>query len=103
MLATLRRAGYWTAYVTDNPFLGFAPPYGRFRNSVNRFVRTGGQIGGSHKPGSVPDDILRHWLHPATDSARTRRRVGLYLANSRPWEGPDHTFAAASSATRSTS
>ena len=93
MLATLRRAGYWTAYVTDNPFVGFAGPYGRFRNSVNRFVRTGGQIGGRHKPGSVPDDILRHWLHPATDSARTRRRVGLYLANSRPWEGGDHTFA----------
>src|SRR5215211_2868096 len=25
--AVLRRAGFWTAYVTDNPFLGFAPPY----------------------------------------------------------------------------
>jgi arylsulfatase A-like enzyme len=93
MLAALRRAGYWTAYVTDNPFLGFAAPYGSFRNSVNRFVRTGGQIGGRNKPGSVPDAILRHWLHPATNSWRTRQRVGLYLANSRPWEGLDHTFA----------
>jgi arylsulfatase A-like enzyme len=93
MLSVLQRAGYWTAYVTDNPFLGFARPYERFRHSVNRFVRTGGQIGGSKKPSSVPDDILRHWLHPATDSSRTRRRVGLYLANSRPWEGPDSTFA----------
>jgi arylsulfatase A-like enzyme len=93
LLSVLRRAGYWTAYVTDNPFLGYAAPYGRFRGSVDRFVRTGGQIGGRQKPGSVPDDILRHWLHPATDSPRTRERVGLYLANSRPWEGADHTFA----------
>ncbi len=54
MLATLRRAGYWTAYVTDNPFVGFAGPYGRFRNSVNRFVRTGGQIGGRQQAGQRP-------------------------------------------------
>ena len=92
-LSVLRRAGWWTAYVTDNPFLGYAPPYGRFRASVNRFVRTGGQIGGNQKVQSVPDDVLRHWLHPANDDPRTRRRVGLYLANSRPWEGPDKTFA----------
>src|SRR5829696_10584741 len=93
LMASFRRAGYWTAYVTDNPFLGYAPPYGRFRHGVNRFVRTGGQIGGNQKVQSVPDDVLRHWLHPANDDPRTRRRVGLYLANSRPWEGPDNTFA----------
>ncbi|HYN91308.1 MAG TPA: sulfatase [Thermoleophilaceae bacterium] len=93
LLSVLRRAGWWTSYVTDNPFLGFAPPYAPLRNSVNRFVRTGGQIGGTHSVSSVPDRILRHWLHPANDGAKTRRRVGLYLANSRPWEGPDNTFA----------
>jgi arylsulfatase A-like enzyme len=92
-LSVLRRAGWWTAYVTDNPFLGYAPPYGRFRGSVNRFVRTGGQIGGNQPVSSVPHKVLRHWLHPANDDPRTRRRVGLYLANSRPWEGPDNTFA----------
>jgi arylsulfatase A-like enzyme len=92
-LAALRRAGYWTAYVTDNPFLAYAPPYGGFRNSVHRFVRTGGEIGGHQKPSSVPDQILRHWIHPANADARARLRVGLYLANSRPWEGADKTFA----------
>jgi arylsulfatase A-like enzyme len=93
LMAAFRRAGYFTTYVTDNPFLGYAPPYGRFRHSVDRFVRTGGQIGG-HKPvSSVPDHILRHWIHPRYDSAKVRARVGKYLANSRPWEGPDHTFA----------
>jgi arylsulfatase A-like enzyme len=92
-LAVLRRAGYWTSYVSDNPFLCYAAGYTRFRHSINRFVRTGGQIGGNQKPSSVPDHILRHWLHPANDDARTRARVGLYLANSRPWEGIDKTFA----------
>jgi arylsulfatase A-like enzyme len=92
-LSVLRRAGWWTAYVTDNPFLGYAPPYGGFRGSLNRFVRTGGQIGGSQRVSSVPDNVLRHWLYPANADAKTRRRVGLYLANSRPWVSPDNTFA----------
>jgi arylsulfatase A-like enzyme len=93
LLGTFRRAGYWTAYVTDNPFLGYAPPYGRFRYSVNRFVRTGGQIGGHLKASSVPDHILRHWVHPAYDTPKVRARIGKYLANSHPWKGPDYTFA----------
>jgi arylsulfatase A-like enzyme len=93
LLSVLRRAGWWTAYVTDNPFLGYAPPYAGLRGSVNRFVRTGGQIGGNHKVSSVPDNVLRHWLYPANANQKTRRRVGLYLANSRAWEGSDKTFA----------
>src|SRR5215207_11033202 len=92
-LSVLRRAGWWTAYVTDNPFLGYAPPYGRFRAGVNRFVRTGGQIGG-HKPvSSVPRQILRHWVHPSYDTPKVRARVGKYLANSHAWKGPDYKFA----------
>ncbi len=92
--AVLRRAGYWTAYVTDNPFLGFSRPYGPLRRSVNRFVRTGGQIGGLKPVSSVPDRILNHWLHPASYDAKTRQRVGYYLANSRFWEDPRKTYAA---------
>jgi arylsulfatase A-like enzyme len=93
LMATLRRAGYFTTYVTDNPFLGYAAPYGRFRHSVNRFVRTGGQVGGHRPASSVPDHILRHWVHPRYDTAKVRARVGKYLANSHPWKGPDYTFA----------
>jgi arylsulfatase A-like enzyme len=94
LLSVLRRAGYWTAYVTDNPFLGFAAPYEPFRRRVDRVVRTGGQIGGSKPVSSVPDHVLDHWLHPAIrGNARARTRVGLYLANSRPWEDASQTFA----------
>jgi arylsulfatase A-like enzyme len=93
LMAAFRRAGYWTAYVTDNPFLAYAPPYGRFRQSVHRFVRTGGEIGGHQPISSVPRQILNHWVHPSYDTPKVRARVGKYLANSHPWEGPDHTFA----------
>jgi arylsulfatase A-like enzyme len=91
--AVLRRAGYWTAYVTDNPFLGFSRPYAPLRHSVNSFMRTGGQIGGRHRVSSVPDNVLRHWLHPAI-APEKRQRVGKYLANSRYWLDERRSFAA---------
>ncbi len=91
--SVLRRAGYWTAYVTDNPFLGFSKPYAPLRQSVNRFVRTGGQIGGLKPVSSVPARILNHWLHPSSYDAKTRLRVGYYLANSRFWEDPRKSYA----------
>jgi arylsulfatase A-like enzyme len=93
LTSELTRAGYWTAYVTDNPFLGFSSPYEPVRQSVHRFVRTGGQVGGKQPVSSVPEHVLRHWLHPAIRNAKTRRRVGLYLANSRSWESADNSFA----------
>jgi arylsulfatase A-like enzyme len=91
--SVLRRAGYWTAYITDNPFLGYSRPYAPLRQSVHRFVRTGGQIGGLKPVSSVPDDVLNHWLYPAGLDAKTRERVGFYLANSRSWEDPRKTYA----------
>jgi arylsulfatase A-like enzyme len=91
--SVLGRAGYWTAYVTDNPFLGFSRSYAPFRGSVHRIHRTGGQIGGLKPVSSVPPKILKHWLYPASYDAKTRLRVGDYLANSRSWEDPRNTYA----------
>jgi arylsulfatase A-like enzyme len=76
----LRRAGYWTGYVTDNPFLGFSAPYERLRRSFDRFVRRGGQIGGPAT--GVPQRELRHWLPPWLErEPELRERVIRYLAN----------------------
>ena len=91
--ALLRRAGWWTAFVTDNPFLGFARGYAPLRGSYDRVVRTGGQLGGSKPVSSVPAKVLRHWLHHSIYPEELER-VGLYLANSRPWEGERNTYAA---------
>jgi arylsulfatase A-like enzyme len=91
--ALLRRAGFWTAYVTDNPFLGFAASYSPFRGSVHRFVKTGGELGGGRRVSSVPRDVLLHWLHPSIRRAKYER-VGLYMANSRYWDDERRSFAA---------
>jgi arylsulfatase A-like enzyme len=90
--ALLRGAGWWTAFVTDNPFLGFSAPYAPLRSSVHRVVRTGGQLGGGRPVSSVPPKILRQWLHPSI-RAKTER-VGLYMANSRYWDNEERSFAA---------
>jgi arylsulfatase A-like enzyme len=90
--SVLRRAGYWTAYVTDNTFLGFAPSYGPFRASFDRFVRRGGQSGGTGK--GVSDRELRRWLPPAIDDPETRERIRKYLANGGYWNDESRSFAA---------
>jgi arylsulfatase A-like enzyme len=90
----LRRAGYWTGYVTDNPFLGSSSPYERLRRSFDLFVRHGGQLGVVNPPSSVPEREFRHWLHPANDSQRVRERVRRYLANSRYSHDESRSFAA---------
>ena len=88
----LRKAGYWTGYATDNPFLGYAPPYARFRAGFDRFARTGGQLGG--RRGGVSEHELRHWLHPAMEDAPTRERMRRYLANAGYSHDETRSFAA---------
>lgn len=90
--SALRRAGYWTGYATDNPFLGFAPPYERFRRSFDRFEAQGGQLGG--RRGRVSEQELRHWLHPAMEDASTRIRMRRYLANANYSHDETRSFAA---------
>lgn len=77
--SVLRRNGYWTSYVTDNPFLGYAPGYTRLRRSFDRFERTGGQAGGEGR--GVSDRELRHWLHPAIEDSESRERLRKFLGN----------------------
>ncbi len=62
--SVLRQAGWWTGYVTDNPFLGFAGPYEPLRQSFDLFSRHGGQIGGGDGP--VPPAALARCAPAAT-------------------------------------
>jgi arylsulfatase A-like enzyme len=88
----LRRAGYWTGYVTDNPFLGFSYPYEPLRRSFDLFVRRGGQIGG--QSAAVPERLLERWLHPATIDPPTVQRVSRYIANADYSSDESQSFAA---------
>ncbi|HEY6779655.1 MAG TPA: sulfatase [Thermoleophilaceae bacterium] len=88
----LRKAGYFTAYVTDNPFLSFSSPYNPLRHSFNRFRRRGGEVGGRDTGVSAKE--LRHWVPPALDDAGTRDRVRRYLSNGGYQHDETKSFAA---------
>jgi arylsulfatase A-like enzyme len=89
--SVLRRAGYWTGYVTDNPYLGFSYSYVPVRGTFDFFRRHGGQVGGSDK--GVSRDLLRHWLYPALSSDKEADRVRRYLANGGYARSEAETFA----------
>jgi arylsulfatase A-like enzyme len=90
--SALHRSGYWTAYVTDNVALAFSPPWRPFRHSFDRFVRRGGQIGGTDK--GVSDAQVRHWLPREMTDADTYDRIKRYLANGRYTHDETKSFAA---------
>jgi arylsulfatase A-like enzyme len=93
--SALRRAGWWTAYVTDNPFLGFASGYERFRGTFDRFVRVGGQLGTTRRPRAVPKTELDRWLVPELRDPHIERRVREFLAaGGRYWEDDSRSWAA---------
>jgi arylsulfatase A-like enzyme len=93
--SVLRRAGYWTAYVTDNPFLGWSASYERFRRSFDRLERRGGQAGVGQPRYKVSEHELRHWLHPAIrHDPEVRRRLRFYMANGGYWHDDSRCFAA---------
>jgi arylsulfatase A-like enzyme len=93
--SALRRAGWWTAYVTDNPFLGFAEGYARFRSTFDRFVRVDGQVGTIRPPRQVPRNELDRWLVPELREPNIERRVREFLASGgRYWEDESRSWAA---------
>lgn len=77
--SVLRRAGYWSAMASDNPFVGFSPQYKPYRRSFDHIATRGGQVGG--REGPVPASAMRKWVPPALDDVKTRLRIQKYLAN----------------------
>ncbi|HEY4277779.1 MAG TPA: sulfatase [Conexibacter sp.] len=61
-LSVLRAHGYWTGYVTDNPFLGFNPAWKALRRGVDRFMPISGQVGARFPASSISLATARHWL-----------------------------------------
>ena len=91
--SVLRRAGYRTAYVTDNPFLGFARPYEPFRRSLHELTRRGGQVGG--RATGVTRRERRHWMpHWLASHPELRLRTLRYLANAKYETDESRSFSA---------
>jgi len=77
--SALRRAGWWTGYATDNPFLGFSRPYGPLRDSLSRFVAVGGQRGHGTSVAQVSKQRVEHWLIPELRTPYLRSLLRGYL------------------------
>jgi arylsulfatase A-like enzyme len=58
----LKRAGYWTGSVSDNPFLGFTRTWRPFRLSFDRYVTVVGHTGVREETVRVSDEELARWL-----------------------------------------
>jgi arylsulfatase A-like enzyme len=82
MITALRRAGWWTSYVTDNPFLGYSRTLEAFRRSPHRFVRIEGQRGERRPRSSVPRSAALRRLPPGPLRRDERiASIQQYLAN----------------------
>jgi arylsulfatase A-like enzyme len=92
LTTVLWRAGWWTGYVTDNPFLGFSSPFEPFRRTFDLFLRHGGQLGGGDRP--VDRALIDHWIHPAVQAAGMAERVRRYISNSDYSRDESNSFAA---------
>jgi arylsulfatase A-like enzyme len=82
LITALRRNGWWTSYVTDNPFLGYTRALEPFRRSPHRFVRVEGQRGRRRPRESVPRSAVLRRLPPGP--LRNENRIAAiqqYLAN----------------------
>src|SRR5215207_11371764 len=58
----LRRHGYWTAQVSDNPHLGFTSSYRPFRKSFDLWKSIPGQAGTFKPASTVSLDTVHEWL-----------------------------------------
>ncbi|MDO8214109.1 sulfatase [Conexibacter sp. CPCC 206217] len=80
-LKVLRAAGFWTGYVTDNPFLGFDPSWAPLRRGVDRFMRIGGQVGARRPASSISLATAEHWLPVNMETDHYIRGMRQHLAN----------------------
>jgi arylsulfatase A-like enzyme len=80
-LKTLRGHGYWTGYVTDNPFLGFSTEWSGFRTTLDQFVRVPGQVGSLRPASTISEREVLRWLPRGMRSERYMTGMRQHLAN----------------------
>lgn len=90
----LKRHGYWTAQVSDNPHLGFTKSYKPFRKSFDQWVSIPGQAGTFRPASTVPLKTVYEWLPPFLRDKRYVPGMREYLANSGAGVRENETCAA---------
>jgi arylsulfatase A-like enzyme len=78
----LRRHGYWTAQISDNPHLAFTQAYKPFRKSFDHWKSIPGQAGTFKPASTVSLETVYEWLPPFLRDERYVPGMREYLANS---------------------
>ena len=82
LITALGRAGWWTSYVTDNPFLGYTRVLEPFRRTPDSFVRIEGQRGERRPRSAVSRAAALDRLPPGPLRRKSRvNSIRQYLAN----------------------
>ncbi len=90
----LRDAGYWSAQISDNPFLAFMKAYEPFRETFHSWKTIVGQSGFRQPPENVSLETVNHWLPPFLRDERYIPGMRKYLANTGEGRDEEETCAA---------
>jgi arylsulfatase A-like enzyme len=90
----LREAGYWTAQISDNPFLAFMKAYEPFRDTFHSWKTIVGQSGFRKPPENVSIETVHHWLPAFLRDERYIPGMRKYLANTGEGRDEEETCAA---------
>lgn len=80
-IAELRRNGWFTTHVTDNPHTGFRDDFQPLREVFNRHFSVTGYGGEVNPPSSVPQSLLHKWLPKTMRGGGDEAKVRSYIAN----------------------
>ena len=92
--SVMRRRGYWTSYVTDNPFLAGAGVFRGFRASFDSFANTRGQVT-AERLKAVTERDVRRWLLPELRIPRMVQKMRRYIARTSSYWRDEARSAAA--------
>jgi len=90
----LRDEGYWSAQVSDNPFIAFMKAFEPFRDTFDQWTTIVGQSGFYEDPDSIPMSTVRQWLPPILRDERYMPGMRKYLANSGGGKDEEETVCA---------
>ena len=92
--SVMGRRGYWTAYVTDNPFLVHAGVFRRFRESFDLFADTRRRVSAERLKAVTRGDVHR-WLVPEARIPGLNEKMRRYIARtSGYWRDETRSLAA---------
>ena len=90
----LRDDGYWTAQVSDNPFIAFMKAVRAVPRDLPRWQTIVGQSGFRQPPENVSIETVHHWLPPFLRDERYVPGMRKYLANTGEGRDEEETCAA---------